>query len=170
MKNFKYFLVENSNASYKLLYKAVIDFYKNYASYQAKITLRTLRANKRTFGDITLNDDSLLKHKFSIAIDYNAGTRYAIGSLLHELTHTKQVVKGELSLNKDRNFIVWKGKEHTEAKHYNNLKSYDEYSKLPWEKEAINNRDNLVDKFIESKYFKALRGKNSTLDFIIEYI
>jgi hypothetical protein len=44
------------------------------------------------------------------------------------------------------------------------------YVKLPWEMEADTNMKNLYSTFINSKYWKDLKGKDATLDYIIDNI
>jgi hypothetical protein len=92
--------------------------------------------------------------------------------MLHELTHVKQVVKNELLPNKDYTAILWKGKEYITAKEYGKLMKSDinSYMKLPWEIEADTNMKNLYPTFINSKYWNGLKGKDATLDYIIDNI
>jgi hypothetical protein len=49
-------------------------------------------------------------------------------------------------------------------------KSPTEYMKLPWEVEANNNMRGLYTQFINSKWWKDLRGKDQTLDYIMDNI
>ena len=92
--------------------------------------------------------------------------------MIHELTHVKQVVKKELLPNKEYSAILWKGKEYINAKDYGKLMKSDiaSYVKLPWEMEADTNMKNLYSTFINSKYWKDLKGKDATLDYIIDNI
>jgi hypothetical protein len=95
-----------------------------------------------------------------------------IQSIIHELTHIKQVSKNQLLPNKDYTAIMWNGKEYINVKDYNKLmkSNHAEYNKLPWEVEAISNMKNLYSKFINSKYWIGLKGKDATLDYIIDTI
>lgn len=42
--------------------------------------------------------------------------------------------------------------------------------KLPWEVEAVSNMKSLYSQFINSKYWKGLKGKDATLDYIIDHL
>ena len=92
--------------------------------------------------------------------------------MIHELTHVKQVVKKQLLPNKEYTSILWNGKEYITAKDYSKLMKSDiaSYMKLPWEMEADANMKNLYSTFINSKHWKGLKGKDTTLDYIIDNI
>jgi hypothetical protein len=44
------------------------------------------------------------------------------------------------------------------------------YMKLPWEAEANQNMNSLYSAFIGSKHWKELKGKDDTMDYIIDNI
>ena len=94
-----------------------------------------------------------------------------IKSLIHELTHIKQISNKELKPSDDYKNVIWKKNFILSVKDYNKAsKNFNDYKKLPWEKEAYDNMDKLYNPFIKSKYWTDLKGKNTTLDYIIDDI
>jgi len=126
-----------------LMVKSVVSFMMDKYNFNSKIIVKK-KDKTGLIGDISLNSNSV----------------------------NKQVSKKELLPNKDYSAILWKGKEYITAKDYNNLMKSNpkEYVKLPWEIEANNNMNNLYSTFINSKYWKDLKGKDTTLDYIIDNI
>jgi hypothetical protein len=155
----------------KLITSAMISFMVEHYNFRAQITVRK-KNSKDMIGDISLTDTSVEKHKFFVHVNPNQSYMQIIKSLIHELTHVKQVVKGELLPNKDYTAIKWMGEEYITVKEYNQLmrKNPMEYRKLPWEVEADKAMFDLYDIFLNSNYWKSLRGKDTTMDFIMDNI
>lgn len=168
------FETDNSIKKYeKLIIDAVIAYMKNKLSFDAKITVKK-KNSKNMIGDIQLNANSIDNNKFTLHFNPNQSTVLMIKSLIHELTHVKQVSKGELT-TVDYKSILWKNDIPLDVKTYNkmmrnvkNLEGYNKYNDLPWEKEARLNMENLYLDFIESDYWKNLKGKDVTVDFIMD--
>jgi hypothetical protein len=154
-----------------LMTKAVVEFMMDKYKFKAKIIIKK-KDKTGMIGDISLNSNSVDGNKFYLHFNPNQSYKRIIQAMIHELTHVKQVSKGELLPNKDYTAILWKGKEYITAKDYGKLmkSNISEYVKLPWEVEANNNMIGLYSTFINSKYWKGLKGKDSTLDFIIDNI
>jgi hypothetical protein len=154
-----------------LIVKAVVSFMMDKYSFNAKIIVKK-KDKAGIIGDISLNSNSVNNGKFYLHFNPNQSYKRIIQSMLHELTHVKQVAKKELLPNKDYTAILWKGKEYVTAKDYNKLMKSDiaSYMKLPWEIEANTNMTNLYSTFINSKYWKNLKGKDVNLDYIIDNI
>jgi len=154
-----------------LMVKSVVAFMMNAFNFKAKIIVKK-KDKAGMIGDISLNTNSVDNNKFYLHFNPNQSYKMIIQSILHELTHVKQVSKGELLPNKDYTTILWKGKEYITAKEYGKLmkSNIGEYMKLPWEMEANKNMNNLYTSFINSKYWKELKGKDVTLDYIIDNI
>ena len=154
-----------------LMVKSVVSFMMDKYGFNAKIIVKK-KDKAGMIGDISLNSNSVDNNKFYLHFNPNQSYKRIIQSMLHELTHVKQVSKNELLPNKDYTAILWKGKEYITAKEYGKLMKSDiaSYMKLPWEIEADTNMKTLYSTFINSKYWKGLKGKDTTLDFIIDNI
>jgi hypothetical protein len=154
-----------------LMVKSVVSFMMDKYKFKAKIIVKK-KDKAGMIGDISLSSNSVDNNKFYLHFNPNQSYKRIIQSMLHELTHVKQVSKGELLPNKDYTAIVWKGKEYITAKEYGKLMKADvaSYRKLPWEMEADTNMNGLYSPFINSTYWKELKGKDTTLDYIIDNI
>lgn len=155
----------------KLIIDAVISFMKNKYGFKSKVIVKK-KANENLFGDIVLNNNTLKKDKFYLHYNPNNSYSKQIKSLIHELTHVKQISKKELRPSKDYKKLLWKGKEVITVKEYKKLgrKDIKEYKKLPWEREAYENMDKLYKPFLNSTYWEELKGKDPNLDYIIQNI
>jgi hypothetical protein len=151
-----------------LMVKAVVAFMMDKFNFKAKIIVKK-KEKAGMIGDISLNSNSVDGNKFYLHFNPNQSYKRIIQSMIHELTHVKQVSKNELLPNKDYTAILWKGKEYIGAKEYGRLMKTDvaSYVKLPWEVEANSNMTSLYPQFIKSKYWLELKGKDDTLDYII---
>lgn len=151
-----------------LMVKSVVAFMMDKFNFKAKIIVKK-KEKAGMMGDISLNSNSVDGNKFYLHFNPNQSYKRIIQSMIHELTHVKQVSKNELLPNKDYTAILWKGKEYIGAKEYGRLMKTDvaSYVKLPWEVEANSNMTSLYPQFIKSKYWLELKGKDDTLDYII---
>ena len=154
-----------------LMVKSVVAFMMEKYGFKAKIIVKK-KERVGLIGDISLSSTSVDGNKFYLNFNPNQSYERIIQTMLHELTHVKQVSKGELLPNKDYNAILWKGKEYITAKDYGKLMKSNpaEYMKLPWEVEAVSNMKSLYSQFIKSKHWLGLKGKDNTLDYIIDNI
>lgn len=178
MKTYKEFINEdlfttdNSIKKHeKYLIDAVINFFKEEWDFDAKIVVKKKQNNKFN-GDIILNDNSMNKNKFTLHFNPNLTYLGMIKSLIHELTHIKQISKGELKAALDWKSLIWKNEYKLDVRDYNKLMRTIEYREVPWEKEAYYNMSDtfLLDKLFQSKYWINLKGKDETLDYIIDNI
>jgi hypothetical protein len=165
---------DNSIKKYeKLLIDAVVNFFKDEWDFDAKIIVKKKQSNK-FIGDISLNHNSIYNNKFTLHYNPNQSYHSIINSLIHELTHIKQVSKGELRPSDDWKYILWKDDFKISVHDYNKkIKNNPrEYMELPWEKEALKNAsdDSLYKKLFNSEYWINLKGKDINLDFIIDNI
>ena len=154
-----------------LMVKSVVSFMMDKYKFKAKIIVKK-KDKAGMIGDISLNSNSVDNNKFYLHFNPNQSYKRIIQSMIHELTHVKQVSKSELLPNKDYTSILWKGKEYIDAKEYGKLMKSDisAYRYLPWEMEADTNMTSLYSMFINSKHWKDLKGKDATLDYIIDNI
>jgi len=154
-----------------LMVKSVVSFMMDKYNFTAKIIVKK-KDKAGMIGDISLNSNSVDGNKFYLHFNPNQSYKRIIQSMIHELTHVKQVSKNELLPNKDYTSILWKGKEYITAKEYGKLMKSDiqTYMKLPWEVEANGNMNSLYSTFIGSKHWKELKGKDDTMDYIIDNI
>lgn len=154
-----------------LIVKSAVSFMKDKFNMNPKIIVRK-KEKVGMIGDISLSDSSVKGKKFYLHFNPNQSYVRIIQSLIHELIHVKQVYKNELLPNKDYTAILWKGTDYISAKEYNTLmkKNPSEYMKLPWEVEANSNMKSLYNQLINSNYWKSLKGKDATLDYIMDNI
>ena len=117
-----------------LMVKSVVAFMMDKYNFKAKIIVKK-KEKVGLIGDISLSSTSVDGNKFYLHFNPNQSYTRIIQTMIHELTHVKQVSKKELLPNKDYNAILWKGKEYITAKDYNKLMKSNpsEYMKLPWE-------------------------------------
>lgn len=156
----------------KLLINAVVNFLKDEWEFDAKITVKK-KQNENLIGDISLNNNSVNNNKFTVHFNPNQSYIEIIKSLIHELTHVMQVSKGHLKPSDNWKSIIWKGDYVLDVKDYKKMmRNFNEYKQLPWEKEAYDNMSDakLRGRLFDSKYWNELRGKDDTLDYIINNI
>lgn len=171
-KNEGLFSSDNKIKPYeKLLVSAVVDFMKSKLGFNAQIIVKK-KSGKALFGDVILNDNSINKNKFYVHYNPNQSYDYIIKSLIHELTHVKQISKGELRPSSDYTQVLWKGKPVISAKEYSNFqrKDINKYKNLPWEKEAYSNMQPLYKQFLNSPQWNNLVGQDATLDYVLSNI
>ena len=154
-----------------LMVKSVVAFMMEKYGFKAKIIVKK-KERVGLIGDISLSSTSVHRNKFYLNFNPNQSYQRIIQTMLHELTHVKQVSKGELLPNKDYTAILWKGKEYINAKDYGKLMKSNpaEYMKLPWEVEAVSNMKSLYPQFIKSKHWLGLKRNDTTLHYIIDNI
>jgi hypothetical protein len=176
LKGFEYFILnenilvkDNKIKTYeKIIIDSVIEFMKIKLKFDAKIIVKK-KQSTNLLGDIQLNYNSINNNKFTLHFNSNQGFNQVIKSLIHELTHIKQVSNGELKPSDDYKSVIWKENFIISVKEYYKLgKNIEEYKKIPWETEAYDNMGVLYDDYINSKYWKDLKGIDYNLDFIID--
>jgi hypothetical protein len=166
------FRVDNTIKKYeKYIIDAIINFLKEEWNFNANIIVKK-KQNNSLIGDISLNHNSVINNKFTLHFNPNQSYLEMIKSLIHELTHVKQVSKSELKPSLDWKSIIWNNDFEISVKEYNKIKDFNKYKELPWEEEAYKNMldTSLRNKFFKSKYWIDLKGKDATLDYIIDNI
>ena len=163
MISLKTFLEEKKNWE-QLIFDSVIEFLNNKYNTSYKITVVVKKKMGETFGHV-----NLLGKNNKIVIQ-SAGTDYMVSSIIHEFIHIKQINTKEIGVSKDKKYITWNGILHIPVDTYKELstKSYDKYKVLPWESEAITAAKSLRDKYFKSPQFTGLRGKDPTLDIVLD--
>lgn len=149
----------------KIVFDKYIEFLKEKLNINKNIKLIIKKnVGKQQIGHISLSD--IEKPIYEVTI-LESGLKYMLGVIAHEMTHIKQIINKELT-NKD-DIILWNKKEIINNEDYINLglKNFDKYKLLPWEKEAYHNQDLMPNEFKKSKYYTELKGKNDTLDYLI---
>jgi len=126
-------------------------------------------------GNIEINDTlrNLRDKKFKIFLNNTSGMVYQFGMLAHEMTHTKQILRGELSVSEDNKYIVWKGEAYiTVIELLKIVDDYDfeTYKNLPWEKEDYRNQKIYPKKIMDSDTLTKLKGESEQMDYIIDFI
>lgn len=154
---------------HKIAIQSAVSFYLDELGVNEAGILIKLSAitGKKAFGDVALTNDEFKRKKFEMKLDPNAFFTLMLRTVAHETVHIKQIVKGELKANNELTHIIWKNEPIISAKDYANIQ-YPEYIKLPFEAEAIEKAPVLRDKFLKSKEFYALKGKDAILDLIID--
>ena len=153
----------------KLMANAVVSFMND--KFNMKPTIIVKKKDKDGYGgNIVLSDTAVKKKRFYLYFNPNYSYKDIIRIMLHELTHVKQVYKGELLPSSDDKFIMWKGKEYISVTDYKRAmrKGGTEYMNFPWEVEAEQNMKKLYNKFIRSKHWQELKGEDPKLDAIID--
>ena len=151
----------------KLLVASLSKFMQNKLGFSARITIKK-KNSKSLFGDLVLSP-AAMSGKITLHYNPNQGWGETLKSLVHELIHAKQVVKGELKPSKDWKSVIWGGKEYT-VRYLNKLvkdRDIKSYKNLPWEKEAYSGMNKYYKMFVNSKEFKDLVGHNDNLDYIV---
>jgi len=152
----------------QLIADAVIKFMKSKFGFDAKIVLKK-KNNLELLGDVSLNSTALNENKFYLYFT-DQSFPMMIKALIHELTHIKQIANGELKPSSDYKDLLWHDKKIMSVKDYKRLGKIDhnKYKETPWEKEAWRNMSNLYQPFLNSSFWKDLKGKDRILDFIID--
>lgn len=116
----------------KLIVKAVVEFMRKKYGFASKVIVKK-KDNIKLFGDVILNDTTLNKDKFYLHFNPNQSYTLIIKTLLHELTHVKQISRGELKPAPDYKSLMWKGKHAIDVPAYNAMgqKNISAYKKLP---------------------------------------
>jgi hypothetical protein len=149
----------------KLLFNAYIDFLQEYYKTNINLEISFRKPNTRKlFGWIDLI--GLQNKKYKIIVEYKPYGM--LGTVGHEFTHIHQFLRGDLGYSKDEKYILWNKKEFITVKEYSKINDFATYKKIPWEAEAYKMQDKLPGLFLKSKQFKNLKGKNETLDFLID--
>lgn len=150
----------------KLLYSAYIDFLQEYFKTNINLTLHFVKpSNKDIFGDIDIK--SLEKKKYKINVE-NGISSVVLGRIAHEFTHIYQYLNNSLSFSSDEKYLMWNGKDFMSIKEYNSITNFQEYKKIPWEAESYKMQNKLPNLFKKSKYYKDLKGKDISLDFLMD--
>lgn len=165
------FIIDNTIKKYeKIIIDSVINFMKFKYNFDTNIIVKK-KQNAKLIGDVILNDNSVNNNKFILHFNPNQSYNQIIKSLIHELTHIKQIFKKELKPSNDYKSLIWKNNFIIKTVDYNKImKDIYRYKELPWEKEAYNNMDLYYDEFINSNYWKQLKGKDINIDFIMDNI
>ena len=153
----------------KLIVNSIIEFMKSKYGFDAKIIVKKKEA-KGMIGDVVLNDNSLNNNKFYLHFNPSQSITMMIKSLIHELTHVKQISRKELKPSDDYKMILWKNKPIISVSDYKKtMKNFGEYKKLPWESEAYINMAKLYKTFLNSSQWKRLSGDDN-IDYIKQNI
>lgn len=129
-----------------------------------KVVLRPLkRMPKGQIGDVRAEDlaKGVVNLRFQAGGSLGAQMRY----IAHEMMHVQQYAQGRLKVV-DGTFY-WKGKPYMAAQEYAGTRSWGEYSKLPWEAEAIAFSKTDPDRWLATAP-KKLQGRDKMLDYIID--
>jgi len=161
MKTFKELILEDKKYK-KLLIDSYKEFLKDFFKVNIKVNIKILKRTKSDyFGDVDIGMLRSKKYVIKVEDGYNF-----LHYISHEYTHIAQFLRGDLDI--EDGFIIWKGKKFMSTNDYSNINNFDEYKKLPWEKEAYENQEKLPKKFLNSSFCSDLKGKDATLDFGIE--
>lgn len=102
---------------------------------------RTLMRDHEVAG-LCYPQGSYRPREFDIDLSTDLSTIDFIKTVIHELVHVKQYVKGELiDRQRGRASVLWNGKDHTKTS----------YTKQPWEREAYRLQESLYVEFMEEQ-------------------
>ena len=178
MRNLQYFIKEElfyqnkkMSKNDKLISDSVIEYMKRKLDFNPKHISVRKKFSDATIGDVVLSDNTLKKDKFTVHFNPDSSYIMILKALIHELTHVKQIHKKELRPDKDWQNLLWKDNYELSIRDYKKAgRDFKVYSNLPWEKEAYGNANKMLDDFLKSKEWNSLKGKDETLDFIIDNI
>lgn len=145
---------------YYPLYNAAIIFYMKKLDINAPIQVSFYKARRSNnmFGHVTPNKPTNLKIE-------NSNPRLILSNIAHEITHSKQFLKKELTIQ-DGN-LCWFDEPVISVDEYSKFIEYnDKYKNLPFEKEAFNNEEKLRNEFLSSDEYAKAMDSNPTLKYI----
>lgn len=153
---------------YRLIIIAVVKFLKEEFLIDKDIVIIIKESkNNNKYGEVNLTNGKV----FKLELNLNQSFTLIIKSIIHELTHIKQISKKELRISVDGLNILY-GTDFTLpiTKYEEISKDLSKYRYLPWEIEAYSNMsDNILfDKIVNSKYWLELKGQDRNIDFIIK--
>lgn len=108
-----------------------------------------------------------------VVVDSNASVSSMLNYISHELTHIKQILTKELTI--EDGWFLWKGNKHISIKEYESLikkHKFETYSNLPWERESFENQKSSLVNYKNSSNFSALKEQTTepNLKITIEYL
>lgn len=120
-------------------------------------------SDPRCSGIAIMNEHWIKKNTYEIFINVDKIERFNIVKiLLHEFTHIKQIRDKRLILFKKKTHFIWLNNKY-HIKNFVNT-SFNDYKKLPWEKEAIINEKIHIHKKYQnnefSQFLKYLKTNN----------
>jgi hypothetical protein len=168
MRLYKYITEAKANSPItKMIVNNVVEYAKRILGIQdINVTVKHRKSTSKKFGNVMLsrNPDYKPSKKQTIHIDLTRGYHILVSDILHEMTHIKQIVKRELTVQGSD--IQWKGKTLISIEDYGKG-TYDSHSKIPFEKEAYDNSRVGLDGWLISKEADQLRNSS---DKIIQMI
>ena len=158
----------------KLLYNSFINFLKDEWSIEATVILKK-KPHSNIFGSVTLSDATINKGRFILYFDPKSSVLNVFKTLLHEMTHVKQISEGRLRPNEKWNSLLFDDDYEISVRDYNKLLksgNISKYKQLPWEVEAYDNmsREDIIKQYINSDYLNKIKDKDINIEFIIDNI
>jgi hypothetical protein len=172
MKRFKTYITEAKLArlsgGQKTIYKIIIDqyvkFLLGYFNLNVKIKIKMIKPNKSL--KIGHTDFGLANQKsFNVSVK-EASIYMILKYITHEIVHVKQIVNLELTV-KD-SMMLWNNKEIISVTDYAKNKDISTHKKLPWEAESYKYQEILLPVFGKSDLYTDLRGKDATIDWMMD--
>lgn len=160
----------------KILFKNFVDFIKDKWDIDKDVKVTLKKSNNRgLYGSVTLSEASVKRTNFILYLNSDSTYLNIFKSLLHELTHVKQISEGRLRASKDWKYVLFNDDYKISVKDYKKIlkKGFSEdYKNLPWEEEAYLNMDKeyLIKEYLNSDYVNKIRKENPTIDFIVDNV
>ena len=155
----------------KMLCHAAISFYLKKLNVKDDITINVRHLKSKIIGgNVELGKKTQNKRVYSLNLDLTMGYKCLLGMIAHELTHIKQIHQKELYL--DDSQVVWKGQPIMNIENYKKkiCRSRKAHDDLPFEVEAREKENSLLNSFLNSTELKNLKGKDASLTYIINYL
>ena len=136
--------IEGGNKKQRKLIESVVDFlrpmyFDKYKTLSLEIAISRTIAKDCGVDGICLTFSTYRPREFEIGISGLMSDNDMIKTVIHELVHVKQYVKGELIERTHGKYkTIWKGKDHSKTS----------YSRQPWEKQAYRLQESLYKKYM----------------------
>ena len=139
------FTIEGGNKKQRRLIQSVVDFlrpmyFDKYKTLNVEFVISRTIAKDCGVDGICCTFGTYRPREFEVGINGKMNDDDIIKTVIHELIHVKQYVKGDLI---DRTHgkckTLWKGKDHSKTS----------YSKQPWERQAYRLQESLYKKYMK---------------------
>lgn len=108
----------------------VIKRYKKMLDIPKNVKLKIKKCNMKSEGCLAIDNERIDKMEngvFEIWLSKNLTTFWFLDTLAHEMVHVKQIINGDLQVEKETFQCFWKGQSFNGVDYFNR----------PWERQAL---------------------------------